>query len=153
MRSAKAIERELTAIERSLWANDAGIYEVTYLPDAVLIFPEVGRIGRDAAVAAIREENAANRRWAAVDFASIRTVLLSPDVALLSYEATARWNDQADRRKRSAPPCTSSEPWSGAGRSTSRQRPSNYNAENVLNTRCAPIRYAPHAPRPYQFGG
>ena len=99
MRSAKAIERELTAIERSLWANDAGLYEVTYLPDAVLIFPEVGRIGRDAAVAAIRGENAANRRWAAVDFAGIRTVLLSPDVALLSYEATARWNDQADLAK------------------------------------------------------
>ena len=46
MRSAKAIERELTAIERSLWANNAGIYEATYLPDAVLIFPEVGRIDR-----------------------------------------------------------------------------------------------------------
>jgi hypothetical protein len=33
MRSAKAIEPELTAIERSLWANDAGIYEVTYAPE------------------------------------------------------------------------------------------------------------------------
>ena len=77
MSSAKAIERELTAIERSLWANDAGIYEAAYLPDAVLIFPEVGRIGRDAAVAAIREENAANRWWAALDFAEMRTVLLS----------------------------------------------------------------------------
>lgn len=53
------IEQELISIERTLWTNDAAIYEATYLPDAVLIFPVVGKIGRASAVAAIREENAA----------------------------------------------------------------------------------------------
>ena len=95
MSSPNAVERELIEIERSLWANDATVYEEAYLPGAVLIFPEVGRIGRDAAVAAIREENATGRRWASVSFAGISCVLLSPDVALLSYEATARWNDES----------------------------------------------------------
>jgi MFS family permease len=38
-------KEELLRIERSLWTNDAVIYEATFLPDAILIFPEVGRIG------------------------------------------------------------------------------------------------------------
>jgi hypothetical protein len=57
-------------------------------------FPEVGRIGRESAVAAIRDENAADRHWASVNFAAIETLRLSSDIALLSYEATARWNDE-----------------------------------------------------------
>jgi hypothetical protein len=58
----------------------------------VLIFPVVGKIGPASAVAAIREENAANRPWAEVDFAAVSVLVVAPDVALLSYEATARWN-------------------------------------------------------------
>jgi hypothetical protein len=92
MRDEMTIEHELISIERTLWTNDAAIYEATYLPDAVLIFPVVGKIGRASAVAAIREENAANRRWAEVDFSAVSLLLVAPDVALLNYEATARWN-------------------------------------------------------------
>jgi hypothetical protein len=47
---------ELLEIERSLWTNDSDIYQRTYAPDAVLIFPEIGRISVDAAVEAIRQE-------------------------------------------------------------------------------------------------
>ena len=47
-------QEELMTIERSLWTNDAAIYEATYSPDAILIFPEVGRIGLELALEAIR---------------------------------------------------------------------------------------------------
>ena len=43
-------QEELMGIERSLWTNDAAIYEATYSPDAILIFPEVGRIGLELAL-------------------------------------------------------------------------------------------------------
>src|SRR4029453_5831772 len=85
------VERELIRIERTLWTNDAAIYEAAYLPDAVLIFPEVGKLGRDEAVAAIYQENAAGRHWAEVAFLSVRVLTVAPEVALLSYEARARW--------------------------------------------------------------
>jgi hypothetical protein len=52
-------EEELMRIERSLWTNDAAIYEATYSRDAILMFPEVGRIGLEHALEAIRTENAA----------------------------------------------------------------------------------------------
>ena len=94
MSSSIPIERELVEIERSLWTNDPAIYEKTYMRDAVLIFPGVGRIGRQSAVAAIREENAGGRHWASVSFDAIETLRLSPDIALLTYEATAQWNDE-----------------------------------------------------------
>jgi hypothetical protein len=42
-------QEELMGIERSLWTNDAAICEATYSPDAILIFPEVGRIGLELA--------------------------------------------------------------------------------------------------------
>ena len=44
---------ELIAIERSLWKNEPDIYHQMYTPEAILIFPEVGRIGRTEAVDAI----------------------------------------------------------------------------------------------------
>ena len=96
---SQSLEQELAQIERSLWTNDASLYEATFLPDAVLIFPDVGRIGLDAAVAAIRKENAAHRHWAEVDFAAINVLRLLPDVALLTYEATTRWNDEVTPSK------------------------------------------------------
>jgi hypothetical protein len=46
----------------------------------VLIFPVVGKIGRASAVAAIQEENAANRRWAEVSFAAVSVLAVAPDV-------------------------------------------------------------------------
>ena len=55
---------DLIAIERSLWKNDAVIYETSLTPDAVLVFAETGPITRGQAVTAIREENAAGRRCA-----------------------------------------------------------------------------------------
>src|SRR5262245_41113071 len=47
---------EMLRIERSLWENDVRVYHDTYTPDAVLIFPGIGRIDREAAVAAIQKE-------------------------------------------------------------------------------------------------
>src|SRR5215831_4094432 len=73
-------EEELMRIERSLWTNDAAIYEATYSRDAILIFPEVGRIGLEHALEAIRTENAAGRHWAEVGFAGISVTRIAPDV-------------------------------------------------------------------------
>jgi hypothetical protein len=88
--------RVLVAIEESLWSNDPAIYHDTYLDNALLIFPETGRIGRDIAVAAIRQENAAGRSWAEVRFDDVRAQWISRDtVALLTYAASARWNDES----------------------------------------------------------
>ena len=92
-------EHELLSIERQLWTNDASIYETTYLPDAVLIFPEVGKIDRDSAVAAIRVENAAGRHWATVDFATVSVLMLAPQAALLTYQVSARWNGEEAESK------------------------------------------------------
>jgi hypothetical protein len=36
-------DQELTEIERIFWTNEAEIYSKMFPPDAVLIFPEVGR--------------------------------------------------------------------------------------------------------------
>ena len=54
----KQILEDLITIERTLWENNAKIYHDRYSPEAVLIFPGVGRIDRETAVAAIRQENA-----------------------------------------------------------------------------------------------
>jgi hypothetical protein len=83
---------ELVAIERELWSNDADVYRDTYASGAVLIFPDVGRIDRDTAVAAIRKENADGRAWAEVRFDEIEAQWISREAALISYAATARWN-------------------------------------------------------------
>jgi hypothetical protein len=92
-------DQELKKIERTLWTNDAEIYGRTFLPDAVIIFPEVGSIDLEFALNALREENAANRRWAKVAFADVGALTVAPDVALLHYEATARWNYKEDAEK------------------------------------------------------
>ena len=41
---AKEILKDLITIERSLWENNAEIYHDRYSPEALLIFPGVGRI-------------------------------------------------------------------------------------------------------------
>jgi hypothetical protein len=92
-------DQELTEIERTLWTNDAEIYRRTFLPDTVIIFPEIGRIDLEFALNGLREENAAGQRWAEAAFAGIRAVTVVPDVALLHYEATARWNYKEDAEK------------------------------------------------------
>jgi uncharacterized protein (TIGR02246 family) len=91
--------QELTEIERTLWTNDVEIYGRTFLADAVIIFPKVGRIDVEFALNAFREENAAGRQWAEVAFADVRVLTVLPDVALLHYEATARWNYKKDAEK------------------------------------------------------
>jgi uncharacterized protein (TIGR02246 family) len=92
-------DQELTEIERTLWTNDAGVYGRVFLPDAVIIFPEIGRINLEFALNAIREENAAGKRWAEVAFSDTRAITVAPDVALLHYGAAARWNDKADAER------------------------------------------------------
>src|SRR5262249_16438643 len=87
-------QEELTGIERSLWTNDGALYEETYAPEAILIFPEVGRIGLEQALEAIRAENAAGRHRAEVAFVGVGVTRIASDVELLTYEATARWNDE-----------------------------------------------------------
>lgn len=85
--------KDLIAIERTLWENNADVYHDRYAPEAVLIFPGVGRIYRETAVAAIRQENAQGRAWAEVQFDDVDGRWLTVDAAaLITYLATARWN-------------------------------------------------------------
>jgi hypothetical protein len=84
---------ELLTIERQLWRNNPHIYAATYLPEAILIFPQIGRIDLEAAVDAIQGENEAGRHWEQVAFSAENAVEISPDVCLLTYHARARWND------------------------------------------------------------
>lgn len=87
---------ELLMIERTLWANDAQAYHDTYLPDAVLVFPDVGRIDRETAVGAIHQENADGRAWAEVHFDDAVGRWLKTNLAVLvSYCATARWEHES----------------------------------------------------------
>ena len=89
----KEILSQLLLIERTLWENDAQVYHDTYVPEAVLIFPVVGRIDRETAVAAIQKENAEGRAWAEVQFDDAVGRWLTRDSAVLvSYCAIARWN-------------------------------------------------------------
>jgi hypothetical protein len=87
-------QEELMRIERSLWTNDAALYEATYAPAALLIFPEVGRIRLEQGLETIRAENAAGRHWAEVGFDGVCVTRIASNVELLTYEATARWNDE-----------------------------------------------------------
>jgi hypothetical protein len=93
---AKELLEDLITIERTLWENDAEIYHDRYAPEALLIFPGVGRIDRDTAVAAIRQENAEVRAWAEVSFDDVDgRWIRSQDAALITYVATARWNHES----------------------------------------------------------
>lgn len=86
------LKDELISIEYSLWKNEPNIYHQTFTPEVVLIFPQVGRIGRNEAVAAIREENKAGRAWAEVNLDDAATLVLGDETVLLTYRAVARWN-------------------------------------------------------------
>src|SRR5262245_34690464 len=83
---------ELFEVERSLWTNDPKVNHDSLRDDALLLFQETGVITRDTAVAAIREENREDRRWAEVIFADQRVLCPTDDTRVLIYKATARWN-------------------------------------------------------------
>jgi hypothetical protein len=83
---------DLYQIEKSLWTNDPKVYHDSLHHDALLLFQETGVITRDTAVAAIREENRENRRWAEVEFSDQRVLCPTQDTRVLIYKATARWN-------------------------------------------------------------
>jgi hypothetical protein len=83
---------DLYQIERSLWTNNPTVYHDSLREDALLVFQETGVVTRDTAVAAIREENRENRRWAEVRFSDQRVLSPTRDTCVLIYRATARWN-------------------------------------------------------------
>ena len=96
----KEILKDLITIERTLWENNAEIYHDRYSPEALLIFPSVGRIDRDTAVAAIGQENAEGRAWAEVRFDDVDgRWITSAAAALITYMATARWNYESTASK------------------------------------------------------
>ena len=97
---AEEILKELITIERTLWENNAEIYQGRYSPEAFLIFPGVGRIDRDTAVGAIRQENAEGHAWAEVRFDDVDGRWIKSDAtALITYTATARWNYESSASK------------------------------------------------------
>jgi hypothetical protein len=86
------LKEELLKVECGLWKNDAELYHRSLTEHALLVFPESGVIGRDQAVAAIREEEAEDRRWADVAFSDVRATSITSEVAALTYFVDARWN-------------------------------------------------------------
>jgi hypothetical protein len=88
------LTRPLLEIEKQLWKNDAELYEHHLIEEALLVFPETGVITRSTAVKAIKTENAEGRRWAEVQFASVQSVQVAADVAVLTYRVTARWEHE-----------------------------------------------------------
>jgi hypothetical protein len=115
---------ELVAIERALWSNDPEIYQDTYAPDAVLIFPVVGRLDRDTAVAAIREENARGRAWAEVHFGDVQALWISR-IRWLCSPTLRQHVGTTSRRRRTlcAPRSMSERMTAGESRCTNRPRP------------------------------
>jgi hypothetical protein len=88
------LEAHLVGIEKRLWTNDPVFYAAALVEEALLVFPETGVITRDAAVDAIRVENAEGRRWAEVHFHDVRTLRASDEAAVLVYRVTARWENE-----------------------------------------------------------
>src|SRR5262245_43867639 len=84
VRASDELLAELLRIERTPWQNNSHVYRETYAPDAVLIFPVVGRIDRETAVAAILKEKAAGRAWAEVYFDDVVGRWLAKDTAFSS---------------------------------------------------------------------
>ena len=102
---AKEILKDPITIERTLWENNAQIYHNRYSPEALLIFAGVGRIDRERALAAIRQENAEGHAWAQVRFDDVDGRWITTDAAaLISYMATARWTTSRVRPKCFVPP-------------------------------------------------
>ena len=88
--------QQLIEIEHSLWTNDAQVYQSRFLPEAMLIFPGVGRVDREFAVNAIRDENASGRHWTGVRLEDASQCTITSSVVLLSYEAWGVWNDGSE---------------------------------------------------------
>jgi hypothetical protein len=96
----KDVLNDLMTIERTLWENNAETYHDRYSPEALLIFPGVGRIDSDTAVAANRKENAKGHAWAEVRFDDVDGRWISTDAAaLITYMAMARWNYESSASK------------------------------------------------------
>jgi hypothetical protein len=96
------LQDELVTIERTLWTNDRQIYDERLEDDAVLVFPETGVMHRTAALKGIEQENRTGQRWADVAFADVEAVAVTPDAALLTYRADARWEHESTARSRLA---------------------------------------------------
>ena len=88
------LENKLLVIERQLWTNDATVYAANLTDDAILVFAETGVIRREAALAAIKQENAEGRRWAEVRLDDALALPIAQDTALLNYRVTARWEHE-----------------------------------------------------------
>jgi hypothetical protein len=93
-----SLQEELVTIERTLWTNNRDIYAERLEDEAMLVFPETGVMHKGAALAGIEQENLTGRRWADVVFADIEAVAVTPDAALLTYRADARWEHESTMR-------------------------------------------------------
>jgi hypothetical protein len=90
------LQQQLFAIERKLWTNDPVFYREHFKADALLIFSDIGRIALPDAVAAIEQENREGRQWAEVLFTETECRQLSGHIALISYTAKARWQQESE---------------------------------------------------------
>ena len=93
-----SLQEELITTERTLWTNNRDIYAERLDDEVVLVFPETGVMHKAGALAGIEQDNLAGRRWADVAFADVETVAVTPDVALLTYRADARWEHESTMR-------------------------------------------------------
>lgn len=83
-------ERELLDLERQFWLGDADLYARRLTADALMVFPQVGVLGKPETVAAI----SAAARWTDVRLEEFRIVEISTRVVLVTYRAFARRDGQ-----------------------------------------------------------
>ena len=80
-----ANDEDLEALERTFWFGDADHYRARLTDDCLMIFPEMGLVGREALIAGIES----GPRWATVSFETWRRSDPAPGTALVAYRASA----------------------------------------------------------------
>lgn len=81
------LQEMLLSLEEQFWKGDRAFYENNLTGEALMVFADpVGVLAREATIASIGE----GARWADVQFDDVRALSLTPDVAIITYRATAR---------------------------------------------------------------
>jgi hypothetical protein len=80
------IMRQLLKMEEDFWTAGAEFYRQNLAPGAVMVFPGLGLLEREAIIDGL----AAAPRWESIEIREPRVVPLGQDAAVLTYQARAR---------------------------------------------------------------
>lgn len=86
------LEQQLLALEEGFWGGDADYYRQNLTRDSLMTFAEpVGVLTTNETISSI----ASSQRWADFRFDEVRVIQPAENVAILSYRAVARREDDA----------------------------------------------------------